>query len=1218
MPDATIAHRYRVLAPLGAGAMGRVLRVLDQATGQEVALKLLAGGDGRSALQLRQEFRLVAGLRHPHCCGVLDFGQTEDGEPFFTMEMVPGQGLDALRPCDEATFRRVMGPLLGALGYVHHQGLVHMDLKPANVRVTPEGTVKLMDFGLVEHVGRGSRQVRGTLPYVSPEVARRAPVDRRSDLYAVGVLAYELLTGELPFTGGSAATEGRRGTSIALLRAHVETAPRPPRELVPGLAPELESWVLRLLAKDPVERFASAAEAAAALGLAATPAGEGGLLASPHVGRGAELARLEGSVAAIAAGAAGGLVRLAGPAGVGKSRLLEELRFRVQLADVAFVGAVCAEHRGPGGAIAALVRGLLPLFKQVLPERLAEAAPVLGRLLPELAVAGAPEPESPKHERMRLHATLAELVAALARQRPLVLALDDAQRADDATHEAMAFLGRALTGMPALLILASRDDDHDEALALGGLAPEEVGQLARGLLGADALAPDFVAGLHALTGGTPLYVERVLEHLVRAGHPWSAEALTGADLTGTMTGLVARKLAELPGEALHVARLVAVLDAPAPLVLLAAASGLAEGALFEAIARLQRDQVLARDDDGDYGFVQRVYGQALREQLAPDEAAALHRAVLAPLAAGGAPPEALPAERVARLATHALAAGCRAEAIAYGLEAGRRAAALFALADAERWARAALALADDDASARFALLQLLGFVKRQAGQGAEAVAWLQQAVTLAPARHAALGRLQVHLGQAQLMAAAYDDALATLAAAAAGCLGADDPAGAARARLAAARARYFQGEVAVALAEAEAALALAAAGAERITLGRAHAFLGYMLVAAERIADGVAHLDRAAAILAEVDDRVGLNDAQNLLGNAANTLGEHGRARAAFEACVQLCRTNGLQEEEAVAEVNLAITALAQGEHAAARGHAGRAIALAEAVGARLPRGMGLALAGLAAAYGGEPAGAAARLAAALAEARGIGNRYLEALVLQRRLELEVELGRDEDALATAEVLAALVAATGHAEPAGPLEVWRALVLARQGALEAAASALGRARAIADRTGARGLQVLVGRLEATLALRQGAWEAAGPPARAALALAEAGGALGQAAVLHGLLGERALALGEPEAAAHFQAMRGLGDRLGTPVLQALAAFGLAASRPFAAEAGRQAAGAAEALHRSAAVLPAAERAAYLAVPERARVMTGDHLAFGRPHRRKDPPADQAGVGLGPL
>ena len=336
-PLQDLGSRYRLVDTLGEGGMGTVYLVEDQAEKRRVALKVMArslteGPDGEdNLLRFKQEFRIMARLRHPNTCEVYDFGILPDGRPYLTMEVVPGQGLDELIPLAPDKLLDVLRQVGLALSYIHQQGFVHLDLKPENIRVGWVGAelrVKLMDFGLMEVAGQSLGSVRGTLLYVAPEVAKQDRVDQRSDLYSLGAVIYHLLTGQPPFTGS---------TPLQYLRSHLLDQPRPPRELQPAIPLVLEGAILKMLAKEPVARFQSAADVLAAVGIAVDDAASATLLESAFVGRQAELSRLADGVAAVRRGQGGRTLWLVGDAGHGKTRLMSELRVQVLLEELPYL-----------------------------------------------------------------------------------------------------------------------------------------------------------------------------------------------------------------------------------------------------------------------------------------------------------------------------------------------------------------------------------------------------------------------------------------------------------------------------------------------------------------------------------------------------------------------------------------------------------------------------------------------------------------------------------------------------------------------------------------------------------------------------------------------------------------------------------------------------------------------------------------------------------------
>jgi Protein kinase domain len=263
-------ERYEVESTLGRGGMAQVYRANDRVLGRPVAVKVLSrklSGDQKFLTRFRREAQASAGLNHPHVVSVYDTGAHDDLH-YIVMEYVEGETLASLMARDGALppekAARIAADVAEALEAAHRQGLVHRDVKPGNVMIDPDGRVKVVDFGIARAATDDTLTqtglVLGTAAYLSPEQARGDGVDARSDIYSLGCVLYEMLTGRAPFEAES---------SVAMAYKHVNEQPDPPDGEVP---PELAAVVMRALEKDPDHRFQTAAEMQAAL-LAAFPTG---------------------------------------------------------------------------------------------------------------------------------------------------------------------------------------------------------------------------------------------------------------------------------------------------------------------------------------------------------------------------------------------------------------------------------------------------------------------------------------------------------------------------------------------------------------------------------------------------------------------------------------------------------------------------------------------------------------------------------------------------------------------------------------------------------------------------------------------------------------------------------------------------------------------------------------------------------------------------------
>jgi len=264
---AVLDGRYRVDTMIATGGMSAVYRGLDLRLDRPVALKIMESryaGDSQFLTRFQREARAVARLKDPGLVAVYDQGI--DGQhPFLVMELIEGGTLrELLRergPMPPHAVAAVLRPVLGGLAVAHRAGLVHRDIKPENVLISDDGDVKIADFGLVRAVAdakiTSTSVILGTAAYLSPEQVSTGDATPRSDVYSVGILAYELLTGKTPFTGDSA---------LAVAYQRMDTDVSPPGKVIAGVPTQFDNLVLRATASEPAERYSDAHDMGAELG----------------------------------------------------------------------------------------------------------------------------------------------------------------------------------------------------------------------------------------------------------------------------------------------------------------------------------------------------------------------------------------------------------------------------------------------------------------------------------------------------------------------------------------------------------------------------------------------------------------------------------------------------------------------------------------------------------------------------------------------------------------------------------------------------------------------------------------------------------------------------------------------------------------------------------------------------------------------------------------
>ncbi len=511
-PRRSVTHtRYVLESQLAAGGMGVIYRAFDQLGRREVAYKRMrAGRDGARRAQLsalfQREFDALARLPHPNIVEVYEYGFDEDG-PYYTMELLAGADLTTRTGLPYREVCGILRDVASALALVHARGCIHRDVSPRNVRLTPDGRAKLIDFGGLMAFGRPEELV-GTAAFIAPECLRESPLDQRVDLYALGAVAYWALTGRL-------AVQARRIED--LVHAWLDP-PAAPSAYAPQIPRELDALVLSLLQEDPVARPSSAAYVIDQLtAIADLPPERDELRVAysylkqpPLVGRDELIEELQAAVQSALDGEGRALVLEGGP-GLGRSALLDQVELYAQLA-----GATVLRGEGvPASAPFTLARQLLELALGLAPE-LENVLPGLAAVLPQALEPRVHSAVEAAERRARSLEVVQAGLLQLSQQHPLIVLVDDTHWVDPESLALLAALTQALPERPFALITTAASgnaptDPHAQRrleagsrrFTLAPLVEHEVVALVHGIFGGVPNCHRVGLWLYAQSGGHP-------------------------------------------------------------------------------------------------------------------------------------------------------------------------------------------------------------------------------------------------------------------------------------------------------------------------------------------------------------------------------------------------------------------------------------------------------------------------------------------------------------------------------------------------------------------------------------------------------------------------------------------------------------------------------------------------------------------------------------------
>ncbi len=771
-----IADRYQIQEVLGGGEITEVFKVKDLVGNRVLALKIAREpATKENELKLNQEYFLLSRFNHPYIITPFDFGLANNKQPYFTMEYFDGKPINKIFKGYSTELLHIIIQVLHALDAIHNQGLIHCDLKPQNILVhlnqskdtNQESRVKLLDFGFADTSTSFAQTPRGTLGYIAPEVYKGIGSDGRADLYSLGMVIYEVITGK----GPSSEKDLR-----SWLRNQYYSNFDSPRDIDSNIPEPFSNVVMRLIQRDAFRRPVSALEVIEALnswakipqsvlfGASRSEEGNPFLSASSFIGREVQLTSLKKRLESVHNGK-GQLVFLTGERGVGKSRLLQEFKFIAKLEGSTILQFAQASL---GARPSSLIENLIALLsvydstsdshvravKDSIQKR-SKSGKLLRKNNSETLEHSASDRQNGEESKYRIFETVVNRLKALAKsskvEHSLLLLIDNFELFDPTSIEFLRFLGFSIENERIFIITSSLNEqrvidltkefetkEYFEQITLEPLTETETEQLVKAILGNFNKASELGAWLYNNTGGNPLFIIEALYSLldskiIRLEHGrinFDINKLKSYRTSDTVTDIIKLRLQNLAKEELELLRIGATSGGPFSLEFLSAVLGYDERLLFKIIARMQatgliRSYAKSAGSDIDYGNTFFMLSSKTLEAIVTDgisvnERRENHRKIALAL-------ELLYPHQQEQflfdLAHHYNQAGMRDRAFNYCQQAGIKARELNLTEQALGFYENALSLSTNLATAdvRIELIEIVGELREQIGRFNDAI-----------------------------------------------------------------------------------------------------------------------------------------------------------------------------------------------------------------------------------------------------------------------------------------------------------------------------------------------------------------------------------------------------------------------------------------------------------------------------------------------------------------